>query len=153
MGSPDLPNEENDISRPAASSLPMHGGNTTASDDSDVDNIEAGYVGYQPLSLDEETMEYRNETNEQDNDDDDADDDFDYSVCNNNQFMKFKTEVTHWIYTILEQAFNAPTVAPETGIVVPSIDAEIEGQVWNAPRPESTNIVLDSTRTEQVVMM
>lgn len=41
-------------------------------------------------------------------------------------------------------------MAPETGIVVPSIDAEIESQVWNAPRPESTNIVLDSTRTEQV---
>lgn len=84
MGSPDLPNEENNISRPVASSLPMHGGNTTASDDSDVDNIEAGYVGYQPLSLDEETMEYRNESNEQDNDnddDDDGDDNFDYSVC------------------------------------------------------------------------
>lgn len=80
MGSPDLPNEENNISRPAATSLPMHGGNTTASDDSDMDNIEAGYVGYQPLSLDEETMEYRNETNDQDNADD-ADDDFDYSVC------------------------------------------------------------------------
>lgn len=82
MGSPDLPNEENNITRPAASSLPMHGGNTTASDDSDVDNIEAGYVGYQPLSLDEETMEYRNEANEQNNDDDDdGDDDYDYSVC------------------------------------------------------------------------
>lgn len=83
MGSPDLPNEENNISRPVASSLPMHGGNTTASDDSDVENIEniVG-SGYQPLSLDEETMEYRNESNEQDNDnDDDADDNFDYSVC------------------------------------------------------------------------
>lgn len=81
MGSPDLPNDENHITRPAASSLPMHGGNTTASDDSDIENIEAGqYVGYEPLSLDEETMEYRNETNELENDDD-ADDDFDYSVC------------------------------------------------------------------------
>lgn len=50
----------------------------------------------------------------------------------------------------MTQAFNAPTQAPETGIVVPSIDAEIEREVWNAPRPESTNIVLDSTRTEQV---
>lgn len=53
---------------------------------------------------------------------------------------------------LIEQAFNAPTVAPETGIVVPSIDAEIESQVWSAPRPESTNIVLDSTRTEQVLV-
>lgn len=79
MGSPDLPSEENNISRPVASSLPMHG-NTTASDDSDMENIEAGYVGYQPLSLDEETMEYRSETNEPDNGDDE-DDDFDYSVC------------------------------------------------------------------------
>lgn len=80
MGSPDLPNDENNISRPAASSLPMHGGNTTASDDSDMENIEAGYVGYEPLSLDEETMEYRNESIELENEDD-ADDDFDYSVC------------------------------------------------------------------------
>lgn len=86
MGSPDLPNEENNITRPAASSLPMHGGNTTASDDSDVDNIENGYVGYQPLSLDEETMEYRNEINGQDNDDDDADDNFDYSVSKQHFF-------------------------------------------------------------------
>lgn len=53
-------------------------------------------------------------------------------------------------YLNTEQAFNAPTVAPETGIIVPSIEAEIERQVWNAPRPDSTNIVLDSTRTEQV---
>lgn len=82
MGSPDLPSEENDISRPAASSLPMHGGNTTASDDSDMEIIDADYAGYQPLSLDEETMEYRievNGTNEHDNDDH-GDDDFDYSV-------------------------------------------------------------------------
>lgn len=34
--------------------------------------------------------------------------------------------------------------------MVPSVDAEIENEVWNAPRPESTTIVLDSTRTEQV---
>ena len=78
MGSPDLPSEENNISRPAAASLPMHG-NTTASDDSDMEIIDSGYVGYQPLSLDEETMEYRNDNNEQENDDD-GDDDFDYSV-------------------------------------------------------------------------
>lgn len=87
MGSPDLPSDENHISRPAASSLPMHGGNTTASDDSDIEIIDAAYVGYQPLSLDEETMEYRNAANEQeidnndDDDDDDGDDHFDYSVC------------------------------------------------------------------------
>lgn len=48
------------------------------------------------------------------------------------------------------QAFNAPTVAPETGINVQSIDVEVESDVWNAPRPDSTNIVLDSTKTEQV---
>lgn len=83
MGSPDLPNEENNISRPAASSLPMHGGNTTASDDSDMEIIiDAEYVGYQPLSLDEDTMEYRNENNDQENDDD-ADDNYDYSVSLN----------------------------------------------------------------------
>lgn len=79
MGSPDLPSEENNISRPAATSLPMHG-NTTASDDSDMEIVDSGYVGYQPLSLDEDTMEYRNDNNEQENDDD-GDDDFDYSVC------------------------------------------------------------------------
>lgn len=58
--------------------------------------------------------------------------------------------MTKWLFYVFFQAFNAPTVAPETGIVVPSIDAEVEGEVWNAPRPESTNIILDSTRTEQV---
>lgn len=79
MGSPDLPNEENNIVRPTATNLPMHGGNTTASDDSDVDNIENGHVGYQPLAFDEETMEYTNENNAQD-DEDGADDDFDYQV-------------------------------------------------------------------------
>lgn len=82
MGSPDLPSDENNISRPVASQLPMHGGNTTASDDSDMEIIDAGYVGYQPLSLDEETMEYRNEeddVNDEENEDD-GDDHFDYSV-------------------------------------------------------------------------
>lgn len=83
MGSPDLPPTENDITRPSANILPMHGGNTTASDDSDMENIDSAYLGYQPLNLDEETMEYRNEGNEQVNEEeeDDGDDDFDYSVC------------------------------------------------------------------------
>lgn len=79
MGSPDLPNDENNISRPVASSLPMHGGNITASDDSDLENIENGYAGYQPLAFDEETMEYTNENNDE-LDETDADDDFDYQV-------------------------------------------------------------------------
>lgn len=79
MGSPDLPNDENYISRPVASSLPMHG-NPQTSDDSDVDNNETGYVGYQPLSLDEDTMEYRNTETENGNNDNE-DDDYDYSVC------------------------------------------------------------------------
>lgn len=48
------------------------------------------------------------------------------------------------------KSFNAPTVAPEIGIVVQSIDAEVENDIWNAPRPESSNIVLDPARTEQV---
>lgn len=84
MGSPELPSEENDISRPAASSLPMHGENVTASDDSDVENADGGYSGYQPLTLDEETMEYRIENAGQENENDEndyEDDDFDYSVC------------------------------------------------------------------------
>lgn len=84
MGSPELPSEENDISRPAASSLPMHGENATVSDDSDVENADGGYSGYQPLALDEETMEYRIENAGQENENDEndyEDDDFDYSVC------------------------------------------------------------------------
>lgn len=96
MGSPDLPSEENNISRPPASSLPMHG-NTTASDDSDMEIIDNGYVGYQPLSLDEETMEYRNDNNEQENDDD-GDDDFDYSVrsiANNKNKIVANNRVYH----------------------------------------------------------
>lgn len=81
MGSPDLPNEENNISRPPESSLPMHGGNTTASDDSDIENID--YLGYEPLAFDEDTMEYRNQQNNYDNDEDDANDNFDYQVNRN----------------------------------------------------------------------
>lgn len=78
MGSPDLPNEENNICRPPESSLPMHGGNTTASDDSDIENIE--YLGYEPLAFDEDTMEYTSQQNNHDNDEDDANDNFDYQV-------------------------------------------------------------------------
>lgn len=158
MGSPDLPPNENNISRPAASNLPMHGGNTTASDDSDMEIIDSTYLGYQPLNLDEETMEYRNEANEQaneyDDDNDDGDDDFDYSVCIIFLFISFiihRDFISINVNLFSQKAFNAPTIAPETGIVVPSIDAEIESAVWNAPRPESSNIVLDSTRTEQVI--
>lgn len=125
MGSPDLPNDENTLSRPL-DSLPMHGIITTASDDSDNENMEN--LGYQPLPFDEENAEYVNREDGNDVDDnvDDEDDDYDYST------------------------FNYPTEAPETGIVIPSIDAEIESQVWNAPRPDTSDIVLDSTRTEQV---
>lgn len=123
MGSPDLPHEENTISRPVDSSLPTHGGETTTSDDSDNENQE--HQGYQPLAFDEDTMEYIGQA-AADNNGDDEDDNYDYSQ------------------------FNYPVEAPETGIVVPSIDAEIERDVWNAPRPESTNIQLDCTRTEQV---
>lgn len=84
MGSPELPSEENNIARPMASSLPMHGENATGSDDSDAENGDGSYGGYEPLALDEETMEYRNANTGQDNendDDDDGDDHYDYSVC------------------------------------------------------------------------
>lgn len=122
MGSPDIPHDDYTLSRPL-DGLPMHGGNTTASDDSDTENAEN--LGYQPLPFDEENAEYGNRADNNLNDDDE-DDDYDYS------------------------AFNYPTDAPETGVVVPSIDAEIEREVWSAPRPHSSDIVLDSTRTEQV---
>lgn len=93
MGSPELPGEEESISRPPANSLPMHGGgNTTASDDSDAENADGGYGGYQPLTLDEETMEYRNgaaENGQENEDDDDGDDHFDYSVCFNCTWLNF----------------------------------------------------------------
>lgn len=79
MGSPDLPSDENNISRPIASALPMHG-NGTASDDSDIENNENGYVGYQPLAFDEETMEYTNENLATEDAGSDADDDYDYQV-------------------------------------------------------------------------
>jgi hypothetical protein len=32
----------------------------------------------------------------------------------------------------------------------PTLDSEIEAEVWNAPRPEELSIPLDSTKTEQV---
>lgn len=61
MGSPELPHEdENDIVRPQTNNLPMHG-NTGASDDSDNENMDDGYAGYQPLAIDDDTtndMEY-----------------------------------------------------------------------------------------------
>lgn len=79
MGSPDLPSDENNISRPVASILPMHG-NGTASDDSDIENNENGYVGYEPLAFDEETMEYTNQNPTTEDGGSDADDDYDYQV-------------------------------------------------------------------------
>lgn len=73
MGSPELPNDEN-ITRPAVNNLPMHG----ASDDSDNENIDEDYAGYQPLAIDEDTTEQQN--NESAENDDDEDDNYDYSV-------------------------------------------------------------------------
>lgn len=45
---------------------------------------------------------------------------------------------------------NNATAAPDTGIQVISVDAELESQVWNAPRPETSNIELDTTKTAEV---
>lgn len=117
MGSPDLPSEENDITRPTANSLPMHGGNTTASDDSDMEMIDTGYLGYQPLNLDEETMEYRNDSNDQENDDD-ADDDFDYSVCifHLNSFHCSQNTISNCIYMKMFVAgFQCTNHCPRNG--------------------------------------
>lgn len=93
MGSPDLPNDEDNICRPVANALPMHG-NGTVSDDSDIENNENGYVGYQPLAFNEETMEYTNENTTTEDAGSDADDDYDYQVSfhleisNNNKYNK-----------------------------------------------------------------
>lgn len=42
---------------------------------------------------------------------------------------------------------------PDTGIHVVSVDAEVEGEVWNAPRPQMSDIQMDSTRTAQVILI
>lgn len=34
-----------------------------------------------------------------------------------------------------------------------SVDAEVESEVWNAPRPQISDIELDSTRTAQVILI
>jgi hypothetical protein len=41
-------------------------------------------------------------------------------------------------------------VIQENENIDPTLDSEIEAEVWNAPRPEELSIPLDSTKTEQV---
>lgn len=49
----------------------------------------------------------------------------------------------------LDNDADGPGNNEENNVI--SVDAEIENEVWNAPRPnELQNIVLDSTRTEEV---
>lgn len=72
MGSPELPNEdENTISRPQVNNLPMHGAVGGTSDESDNENADDGYAGYQPLAIDDDTNDFNMD---EDNDDDDNDD-------------------------------------------------------------------------------
>lgn len=83
MGSPELPVEdENNIDRPPVNSLPMHGINGIGgtSDDSDNENMDDAYAGYQPLAFDEDTMEYSVQMENNNEMDDDENDDYDYQV-------------------------------------------------------------------------
>lgn len=79
MGSPELPNDDDNIARPPANNLPMHGANTTGSDESDNENMNEEYVGYQPLAIDEDTIETTNQYVDSTMGDDE-DDDYDYQV-------------------------------------------------------------------------
>lgn len=135
MGSPELPNEdENTLRRPQAGSLPMHG---HISDESENENMEEdGYVGYQPLAIGED------ETNDMDYSNDEED--FEVSLtggclCN---FL--------WKQYVQSKEAATGGQAPDTSVNVISVDAEVEGEVWNAPRPDSLTIELDSTKSAQV---
>ncbi|XP_064539771.1 male-enhanced antigen 1 [Drosophila montana] len=125
MGSPELPTdpgEEHDFQAPAIEH-PHVGEQSDDSAESDA------YDGYQPLATDaEEAGAVINDiaTAAESNGREEADEDIDLMTA----------EVTH----------GDPNMPP-----IESIDAEIERQVWNEPRPQELQMELDKARTEQIL--
>lgn len=140
MGSPELPEDSDSSSlRPQPGTVIPTYMQSTTSDESDNENRDDAYSGYQPLTLTGNTgafyeaMDLSDDENEENNEIEEvimegggAEGGIGYGNFNEND----------------QQIVEEKTI---------SLEAEIHSEIWNAPRPNELNIELDSSKSEQVI--
>lgn len=140
MGSPELPEDSDSNSlRPQPGTVIPTYMQSTTSDESDNENRDDAYSGYQPLTLTGNTgafyeaMDLSDDENEENNEIEEvimegggAEGGIGYGNFNEND----------------QQIVEEKTI---------SLEAEIHSEIWNAPRPNELNIELDSSKSEQVI--
>lgn len=123
MGLPDHPENNDNDYMPWNNSAPILIHNLNLNDDNENEDDENEYSGYEPLGHAGGGFNIPYATDDDDDDDSDESD---------NEVNDLET---------------AQVQDPQA----PCPEAEIEREVWNAPRPSELNIELDTTRTEQIM--
>lgn len=138
MGSPELPEDSDSNSlRPQPGTVIPTYMQSTTSDESDNDNRDDAYSGYQPLTLTGNTGAFYEAMDL--SDDDEENNEIEEVVMGGgaeggsgyDNFSEHDEQIVEEDKTI-------------------SLEAEINSEIWNAPRPNELNIELDSNKSEQV---
>lgn len=125
---PELPTEEDK----KISALDVPDQNHPMTDEDD--EIEANpYNGYEPLALDNNDNDFAMDEDEGNGDDEEDDDD-----VNTEESIKGSIDEPS-----LSEGNDLPKIR--------SIDEEVESEVWGQPRPKELEIILDTSKTEQIL--
>lgn len=133
MGSPELPedSDSNNSLRPQPGTVIPTYMQSTTSDESDNENRDDAYSGYQPLTLTGNTGAFYEAMDLSDDEENEE---------NNEIVMEGGAE--GGFTEDYQQIEEEKTI---------SLEAEIHSEIWNAPRPNELNIELDSNKTEQIM--
>lgn len=135
MGSPELPEDSDSNSlRPQPGTVIPTYLQSTTSDESDNDNRDDAYSGYQPLTLTGNTGAFYEAMDLSDDEENEE----------NNQIEEVIMDGGGAEGGI---GYDDDQIVEEKTI---SLEAEIHSEIWNAPRPNELNIELDSNKSEQV---
>lgn len=133
MGSPELPEDSDSNSlRPQPGTVIPTYMQSTTSDESDNENRDDAYSGYQPLTLTGNTGAFYEAMDLSDDEENEE----------NNEIEEVVMDGAEGFTENDQQILEEKTI---------SLEAEIHSEIWNAPRPNELNIELDSSKTEQIM--
>ncbi|XP_065355600.1 uncharacterized protein LOC135950040 [Calliphora vicina] len=137
MGAPELPNDpgEEDLRTTHIVHHPP-----APSDDSDNESLQdaGAYEGYQPLSMDENHIDYGHMRLDEDDDND--------AYHNREGFTRIQENRDLDENEPVEVVHGDPHM-PQ----IETVDAEIVREIWSQPRPQELQIELDGNKTEQIL--
>ncbi|XP_037809914.1 uncharacterized protein LOC119602451 [Lucilia sericata] len=142
MGAPELPNDPGEEDLRTTHIVHHPPAPSDDSDDNESLQDAGAYEGYQPLSMDENNIDYGHMRLNAHDDDDDVND----AHHNREGFTRIQENRNLDEDEPLEVVHGDPNM-PQ----IETADAEIERAIWSQPRPQELQIELDGNKTQQIL--